>query len=108
MVGNAEAEREAVARTLLRSIVLCATSKMSSSRSRARLPAVAGREGSAFFGLLFALLIPAMGRARRGRRQDARGALCRRLQSALCVCLRLARAAEMAEREVDPWTPRSP
>ena len=57
MVGNAEAEREAVARTLLRSIVLCATSKMSSSRSRARLPAVAGREGSAFFGLLFALLI---------------------------------------------------
>jgi hypothetical protein len=79
VVGNVEAEREAVARTLLRSIVLCATSKMSSSRSRARLPAVAGREGSAFFGLLFALLICKLLPAR-GRR-DARGALgCRRLQ----------------------------
>ena len=86
MVGNAEAEREAVARTLLRSIVLCATSKMSSSRSRARLPAVAGREGSALFGLLFALLIWAKSRARRGRRQDARGSVQAAAECAVRLC----------------------
>ena len=60
-VARAAAAMEVAALTLLRSIVLCATSKISSSRSRARLPAVAGREGSAaaFFGLLFALFISA-------------------------------------------------
>ena len=85
VVGNVEAEREAVARTLLRSIVLCATSKMSSSRSRARLPAVAGREGSAFFGLLFALLICKLLPARPGTAGCAR---CARLQAAAeCVAL---------------------
>ena len=72
--------------TLLRSIVLCATSKMSSSRSRARLPAVAGLAGgsaAATFGLLFALFISAT-YAPAGTAASARAA---RVRSSLVVLM---------------------